>query len=81
MKGCLFFGILFVLGAALFAVGLISDVFGVAMASHTPERAPWSRVLELVGLICLFGAIYGSAAWRFRLWWKTRDQNPPDQPQ
>ena len=71
---------LFLLGAVLFASGLILDVFGVAMASHTEERAPWSRVLELSGLILVFGAIYGAAAWRFSKWWKTRDQPDPDEP-
>jgi hypothetical protein len=67
---------MFLLGALTFGAGLALDVFGVAMASHTSERGPTSRILELVGLIMVFGAIYGSAAWRFRLWWKTRDKDP-----
>ena len=79
MKGCLFFVGLFVLGAALFGAGLALDVFGVAMASHTEERGPASRILELVGLVLVFGAIYGAAGWRFSLWWKTRDKEPPEQ--
>ena len=79
MKGWLFFLGLFLLGAVLFAAGLVTDMFSLTMADHTSDRAPWSRVLELSGLLLVFVAIYGAAGWRFSKWLKTRNDPPGDQ--
>ena len=76
MKGCFLFVGLFVLGAALFAGGLAYDTFVVSMGDDRGGRGLLPRVLELSGVVLVFGAIYGAAGWRFMKWWKTRNDPP-----
>jgi len=69
-KGWLIFLGIFVLGVLL----IISGVVYLIMIGGAEDRDMPARVLALCGIILVFGAIYGSAAWRFSLWWRTRDK-------
>lgn len=80
MKGCLFFVALFLLGVVLIVSGLVQDLMtdGFGIQAATPEANPrgLSRVLEVSGLVLIFGAIYGAAAWRFAKRDRSADQPP-----
>ena len=63
--------------AAVFAFGVLLIISGVVyymMIGGAEDRSLPARILGLSGIILVFGAIYGSAAWRFSLWWRTRDK-------
>lgn len=71
MKGWIIFGVAFALGVLLIASGIVYEILvGGADEADFP-----ARVLALSGIILCFTSIYAAAAWRFRLWLKTRD-NP-----
>lgn len=76
MKGCLTFVLIALSGVALIIAGVIYQVF---FAGPHPDDDIPARILELAGLIIIFGSIYSAAGWRFYLWWKTR-RDPPDNP-
>lgn len=74
MKGWLIFAGIFLVGILL----IISAVVYVVLTGGAEELDTPPRVLALAGIVLVFGAIYGSAAWRFRIWLRTRDDQPPD---
>jgi hypothetical protein len=76
VKGCLTFVLIALSGVALIIAGAIYQIF---FAGDRPGEDLPARILELAGVIAIFAAIYGAAAWRFRIWWKTRHE-PPDSP-
>jgi hypothetical protein len=74
-KGWIIFAAVFALGVLLIISGVVFEV----IVGGADERDFPARVLALSGIILVFVAIYGSAAWRFSLWWRTRDgAQPPD---
>ncbi|HET8939657.1 MAG TPA: hypothetical protein VFN67_39735 [Polyangiales bacterium] len=74
MKGWLIFAGIFLVGIALIVSAIVYVVLtGGAEGVDLPPR-----ILSLSGIILIFGAIYGSAFWRFRIWMRTRDDQPPD---
>lgn len=75
MKGWLIFAGIFFLGVLLIISALAYFILtGGAEETNTP-----ARVMGVSGIALIFGAIYGSAYWRFRRWYKTRDDPPADQ--
>jgi uncharacterized membrane protein len=74
VKGWLIFGGIFLVGVLL----IVSALVYVVLTGGANEMALTPRVLALSGIILVFTAIYGSAAWRFRRWWRTRDAPPAD---
>lgn len=75
MKGWLIFAGIFFLGVLL----IISAVVYFILTGGAEETNTPARVLAVSGIVVIFGAIYGSAFWRFRRWYKTRDE-PPSNP-
>jgi hypothetical protein len=74
VKGWLIFAGIFIVGVLLIISAIVYMVLtGGAEESNTP-----ARVMGISGLILAFGAIYGSAYWRFRRWYRTRDQPDPN---
>lgn len=68
-KGWLIFLGIFVFGMLLIGGGVVYLI----MIGGAEDRDVPARVLALCGLVLVFGSIYGAAAWRFSLWWRTRD--------
>ena len=80
VKGCLIFVALFFVGVVLIVTGLVQDLMtdGFGIQAATPEKNPrgLSRVLEVAGLVLIFGSIYGAAAWKFVKRDRSADQPP-----
>ena len=74
MKGWLIFAGIFFLGVLL----IISAVAYFILTGGAEETNTPARVLGVSGIVLIFGAIYGSAFWRFRRWYKTRNDPPLD---
>jgi hypothetical protein len=62
VRGCALFALLFLVGAGLIIGGL---VYGVLAGQNTEESPLPARIMQLVGVIILFGAVFGAAAWAF----------------
>jgi hypothetical protein len=67
--GVFFLGVLLIAGAVAYFV-----LTGGAEETNTP-----ARVMGVAGIVLIFAAIYGSAFWRFRRWYRTRNDPPTDQ--
>lgn len=72
MKGWLIFAGVFLIGIAL----IVSAVVFVVLTGGAEGNDLPPRIMALSGIILVFGAIYGSAFWRFRIWMRTRDDQP-----
>jgi hypothetical protein len=66
--GVFFLGIVLIASAVAYFV-----LTGGAEETNTP-----GRVMGVSGIVLVFVAIYGSAFWRFRLWYRTRNDPPSD---
>jgi len=62
VKGCLLFGVVFLLGVGLIISGVIYDVF---VAQNLESRDHAARVLEVSGIAVLFSAVFGAAGYAF----------------
>lgn len=72
MKIWLIFAGIFFLGVLLIVAAIAYFVLtGGAEETNLP-----ARIMGVSGIALIFGAIYGSAFWRFRKWYRTRDQPP-----
>jgi hypothetical protein len=69
MKGCAIFAAIFVLGVGLTVGGIVYDM---VVAQNLETQALPARILELAGLVLVFGAIFGLAGWAFSR--RLRDQ-------
>jgi NADH:ubiquinone oxidoreductase subunit 5 (subunit L)/multisubunit Na+/H+ antiporter MnhA subunit len=69
VKGWLIFAGVFFVGILL----IISSVLYEILVGAADEADLPARVLAITGIVVTLGAVYGSAAWRFHKWWKTRD--------
>lgn len=74
MKGWLIFAGIFFLGILL----IISAIAYFVLTGGAEETNLPARILGVSGIVLVFGAIYGSAFWRFRRWYLTRNDPPTD---
>ena len=74
MKGWFIFAGIFLLGVLL----IISAVAYFVLTGGAEETNTPGRVLGVSGIVLIFVAIYGSAFWRFRRWYKTRNDPGTD---
>jgi hypothetical protein len=74
VKGWLIFAGIFLVGILL----IISAVAYTVLTGGAEEVNFPARLMGVSGIVLAFGAIYGSATWRFLLWYRTRDQPEKD---
>jgi hypothetical protein len=74
VKIWLTFAGIFFLGALL----IIAAIAYVVLTGGAEENNTPARVMGVAGIALMFGAIYGSAFWRFRRWYRTRNEPPSD---
>ena len=75
MKGWLIFAGIFFAGVLLIIAAI---VYFVLTGGEEQTNLP-ARVLGVSGIALMFVAIYGSAFWRFRRWYRTRDDPSSDE--
>jgi len=74
MKGCAIFAGIFLLGVGLVVGGFVYDL---VVAQNLDEQGQPARILEVAGIVFVFGAIFGLAGWAF--YRRVRDEKRAEQ--